>query len=100
MAGRLGWELVGARACDCDRRDRTGCRRLPPPAGPCHPPRAAGGGFLTDHFPAATKAVWHFDGIYCTSRHIPGAPRTSHHPAWRLPAHQPASHALCPRHSF
>lgn len=29
-------------------------------------------GFLTDHFPKATKACWDIDGIYCTSRHIPG----------------------------
>lgn len=34
--------------------------------------RGNGGGFLTDHYPAATKAIWHFDGIYTTSRHIPG----------------------------
>lgn len=31
-----------------------------------------GGGFLTDHFPCATKAIWEFEGIYCSSRHIPG----------------------------
>ena len=31
-----------------------------------------GGGFLTDHYPAATKAIWDIEGIYCTSRHIPG----------------------------
>mmetsp|Transcript_821 Transcript_821/g.2789 ORF Transcript_821/g.2789 Transcript_821/m.2789 type:complete len:454 (-) Transcript_821:463-1824(-) len=31
-----------------------------------------GGGFLTDHFPKATKACWDFEGIYCKSRHIPG----------------------------
>ena len=31
-----------------------------------------GGGFLTDHFPEAHKAVWDFHGIYATSRHIPG----------------------------
>ena len=31
-----------------------------------------GGGFLTDHYPCATKAIWDLDGIYCTSRHIPG----------------------------
>jgi len=31
-----------------------------------------GGGFLTDHFPHATKAIWNFDGIYTHSRHIPG----------------------------
>jgi formamidase len=30
------------------------------------------GGFLTDHFPAASKAIWNFDGLYCESRHIPG----------------------------
>jgi formamidase len=35
--------------------------------------RDNGGGFLTDHFPAATKAIWHFDGIYASSRHIPGS---------------------------
>jgi acetamidase/formamidase len=29
-------------------------------------------GFLTDHYPKATKACWDIDGIYCTSRHIPG----------------------------
>ena len=34
--------------------------------------RRPAGGFLTDHFPEATKAVWHFDGIYAQSRHIPG----------------------------
>ena len=31
-----------------------------------------GGGFLTDHYPEATKACWDFEGIYCCSRHIPG----------------------------
>lgn len=31
-----------------------------------------GGGFLEDHYPHASKAIWDFDGIYCTSRHIPG----------------------------
>jgi len=31
-----------------------------------------GGGFLTDHFPCATKAIWDLEGIYATSRHIPG----------------------------
>jgi len=25
-----------------------------------------GGGFLTDHFPKATKACWDIDGIYCS----------------------------------
>ncbi|KAM0451201.1 hypothetical protein ACHAPV_010045 [Trichoderma viride] len=31
-----------------------------------------GGGFLDEHYPKAAKAIWDFDGIYCTSRHIPG----------------------------
>jgi len=31
-----------------------------------------GGGFLTDHYPDARKAAWHFSGIYANSRHIPG----------------------------
>ncbi len=31
-----------------------------------------GGGFLTDHFPDARKACWHFSGVYANSRHIPG----------------------------
>ncbi|KAK9823995.1 hypothetical protein WJX72_006864 [[Myrmecia] bisecta] len=34
--------------------------------------RDNGGGFLTDHFPEATKAIWQFEGIYAASRHIPG----------------------------
>ena len=32
----------------------------------------AGGGFLTDHFPNAAKAIWELNGIFATSRHIPG----------------------------
>jgi formamidase len=31
-----------------------------------------GGGFLTDHYPLASKACWEFNGIYAQSRHIPG----------------------------
>lgn len=31
-----------------------------------------GGGFLTDHYPEATKACWDIEGVYTTSRHIPG----------------------------
>jgi len=31
-----------------------------------------GGGFLTDHFPDAYKAVWDFHGQIATSRHLPG----------------------------
>ncbi|WP_277068718.1 acetamidase/formamidase family protein, partial [Saccharomonospora viridis] len=34
--------------------------------------RENGGGFLTDHFPGAYKAVWDFRGQTATSRHIPG----------------------------
>uniref|UniRef100_A0A7N0U804 Formamidase n=2 Tax=Kalanchoe fedtschenkoi TaxID=63787 RepID=A0A7N0U804_KALFE len=34
--------------------------------------RENGGGFLTDHFPRATKAIWYFEGIYAYSPHIPG----------------------------
>lgn len=34
--------------------------------------RENGGGFLTDHFPKAHKAIWDFHGVYATSRHIPG----------------------------
>jgi len=30
-----------------------------------------GGGFLTDHYPDAYKAIWDLHGIYATSRHIP-----------------------------
>lgn len=34
--------------------------------------RNNGGGFLTDHFPEAAKAIWDIQGIYTSSRHIPG----------------------------
>ncbi len=34
--------------------------------------RNNGGGFLTDHYPEAAKAIWDFQGIYATTRHIPG----------------------------
>ncbi|MGV9595246.1 formamidase [Streptosporangium sandarakinum] len=34
--------------------------------------RVNGGGFLTDYFPDAYKAVWDFHGIFATSRHLPG----------------------------
>ncbi|KAI1491728.1 formamidase [Biscogniauxia mediterranea] len=30
-----------------------------------------GGGFLDEIYPSAAKAIWDFEGIYCTSRHIP-----------------------------
>lgn len=29
-----------------------------------------GGGFLTEHYPESKKAIWDFQGIYTTSRHI------------------------------
>ncbi len=31
-----------------------------------------GGGFLTAHYPDACKSIWSLDGVYATSRHIPG----------------------------
>jgi len=31
-----------------------------------------GGGFLTDYSPGASKAIWDFDGIWTSSRHVPG----------------------------
>jgi len=31
-----------------------------------------GGGFLTDYFPDAYKAIWDLHGTMCTSRHLPG----------------------------
>ncbi|PRQ48164.1 putative formamidase [Rosa chinensis] len=34
--------------------------------------RENGGGFLTDHFPGATKAIWYGEGIYAYSPQIPG----------------------------
>ncbi|GAB3279083.1 formamidase [Parasphingorhabdus pacifica] len=34
--------------------------------------RSNGGGFLTDHFPEAGKAIWDFHGRQATSRHLPG----------------------------
>jgi formamidase len=58
--------------------------------GPCQPPqeygdvagqgwgytgifsKVNGGGFLTDHFPDAYKAIWDFRGQKATSRHVPG----------------------------
>jgi formamidase len=30
-----------------------------------------GGGFLTNHYPRAGKAIWHFEGEFARSRHIP-----------------------------
>ncbi|MCB1743346.1 MAG: acetamidase/formamidase family protein, partial [Gammaproteobacteria bacterium] len=33
--------------------------------------RENGGGFLTDHFPEARKAVWQYSGVWASSRHIP-----------------------------
>ena len=34
--------------------------------------KANGGGFLTDYYPEAYKAIWDFHGQQATSRHIPG----------------------------
>ncbi len=34
--------------------------------------KSNGGGFLTDHYPEARKAIWDFHGIYTSSRHVPG----------------------------
>ncbi|MCA9502595.1 MAG: acetamidase/formamidase family protein [Spirochaetaceae bacterium] len=31
-----------------------------------------GGGFLTDHFPEAQKSIWDIEGMFTSSRHIPG----------------------------
>ncbi|KAK4664507.1 uncharacterized protein QC763_506160 [Podospora pseudopauciseta] len=33
--------------------------------------KSNGGGFLDELYPSAAKAIWDFEGIYCTSRHIP-----------------------------
>ncbi len=62
--------------------------------GPCQPPQESGdapgqgwgytgifakvngGGFLTDHYPDAHKAIWDFRGQVATSRHIPGVSYT------------------------
>lgn len=35
-----------------------------------------GGGFLTDYFPDAYKAIWDFHGQQATSRHVPGVSYT------------------------
>ena len=53
--------------------------------------RENGGGFLTDHFPEATKACWEFHGIFAQSRHIPGVRFAGLiHPGARPPAPRPA----------
>lgn len=31
-----------------------------------------GGGFLTEHFPEAQKSIWDFQGMFTSSRHVPG----------------------------
>ncbi|KAI3319041.1 formamidase [Xylariaceae sp. AK1471] len=33
--------------------------------------KSNGGGFLDEIYPSAAKAIWDFEGIFCTSRHIP-----------------------------
>ncbi|GAB7366274.1 hypothetical protein MBLNU230_g7831t2 [Neophaeotheca triangularis] len=35
-------------------------------------PKSNGGGFLDEIYPKPAKAIWDFEGIYCSSRHIPG----------------------------
>ncbi|MBS1888709.1 MAG: acetamidase/formamidase family protein [Actinobacteria bacterium] len=42
--------------------------------------RDNGGGFLDDYFHDAAKAIWDFDGIFASSRHVPGVrfPGISH----------------------
>src|SRR5699024_8137043 len=35
-----------------------------------------GGGFLTDYYPDAYKAIWDFHGQVATSRHVPGVEYT------------------------
>ena len=63
-------QSVGSSASACGvqmqrrLRARTSGSRVPLPS--------SAGGFLTDHFPAASKAIWNFEGLYCQSRHIPG----------------------------
>ncbi len=37
--------------------------------------KSNGGGFLTNHYPKASKAIWNFEGRHATSRHIPGDSR-------------------------
>ncbi len=40
-----------------------------------------GGGFLTDQFPEAAKAIWDLEGVYASSRHIPHVKLTGYiHP--------------------
>lgn len=34
--------------------------------------RSNGGGFLTEHYPEARKAIWDIQGIYASSRHVDG----------------------------
>lgn len=34
--------------------------------------KSNGGGFLDEIYPNAAKAIWDFEGIFCSSRHIPG----------------------------
>ena len=34
--------------------------------------RNNGGGFLTDHFPQASKSIWDLEGMFTRSRHVPG----------------------------
>lgn len=38
----------------------------------CIQDRGNGGGFMQTHFPKAHKAIWDFEGVYATSRHVTG----------------------------
>ena len=47
-----------------------------------------GGGFLTEHFPLAQKSIWDIEGMFTSSRHVPGVQLRRPDPprADRLPA--------------
>ena len=55
ISARLSQSVAMPFAACCTLRRRTAVRSMPP-----------------DHFPEATKACWDLEGIYCTSRNIPG----------------------------
>eukprot|EP00891_Asterochloris_glomerata_P005680 jgi/Astpho2/5680/fgenesh1_pm.00079_%23_49_t len=57
----LAIEILDLGALEGDEWGFTGCFD-----------RENGGSFLVDHFPNACKAIWQFEGIWASSRHIPG----------------------------
>ncbi len=76
-------EVQGAEPGDLLVVDILDLGPLPAPAGVGDAPgqgwgytgvfaKVNGGGFLTDHFPDAYKAIWDFHGQDATSRHLPG----------------------------